>query len=100
MVYLFKWKWTWTIWIWVLAFTTIFPLIEVLPVAFEMLGFFTILSLVFTGALPLFDTENIKYHNTFGIMTGILSQICVTIICPYWLFLWVLMFLIILWEVV
>ena len=89
IVYIFKHKWLWTIWLWLVALLTLIPCIEILSrIGMEFLGFGTMACLMFCGAMPLFDKDNIKWHWITGIAGCILSQLCVYFIFPDWLMLW------------
>lgn len=86
------WRWLWTIWLWSVVICVAPSLIEALSgSSFQFVGFLTIASLLFIGALPLFDTDHLKWHNTLAIAGGIGSQICTILICPWWMFLWFIM---------
>ena len=68
------------------------PAIDALPEDMRMLGFLTLVCLAMCGAMPLGDSRvNRRAHNVFGILSGILSQVCVAIVCPCWLSAWSLM---------
>lgn len=88
-VWLLKYKWFWTLWIWFIAITLGIPVIEILPDPLKAIGFLMISSLGFVGAMPLFEEELRTVHNFLGIAAGILSQICVLIINPWWLLVWI-----------
>ena len=89
LVYVFKHKWLWTIWLWLVALLTLIPCIEILlRISMEFLGFGTMACLVFCGAMPLFDKDNVRWHWITGIAGCILSQLCVYFICCDWLSLW------------
>lgn len=86
------WRWLWTIWLWSVVICVAPSLIEALSgSSFQFVGFLTIASLLFIGALPLFDTDHLKWHNTLAIAGGIGSQICTILIYPWWMLLWVIM---------
>lgn len=42
----------------------------------------------FCGAMPLMEGESHKAHNILGVAAGILSQVCVLILCPWWAAVW------------
>lgn len=86
------WRWLWSIWLWLVGVLTLAPAIEALDKQdCGFLPFLTMVSLVFVGAWPLFDTDHKKLHYTFGIIAAILSQVCVLALCPWWLLLWLVM---------
>lgn len=84
-------RWLWTVWLWLVAMCLAPKLMETLPEELGFVGFMMLVCLIFVGAMPLFDKENGKWHNILGISAGILSQLCVLIICPWWLLSWLLM---------
>lgn len=89
LVYTFKHKWLWTLWLWLTTLLTLIPAIDHLSrVGMEFLGFGTFSCIMFCGAMPLFDKDNIKWHWITGIAGCILSQLCVWFIFPDWLSLW------------
>ena len=84
-------QWIWILYMWTIAFTVSPHIIELLDENFKVLGFLMMASLAFCGAMPLVeDSKNIA-HNVFGISAGILSQICVALINPKWLLVWIVM---------
>lgn len=90
MVFTLKgnWRWLWTIWMWAVTFCIGIPTIEVLNGDVEFLGFLMMGSLMFVGAMPLFELESKKEHYFFAAIGGLLSQVCVAMISPWWLFTW------------
>ena len=86
-----KQEWIWTAWMFTLAILTAPALLNALPDNLEGVGFATVASLAFCGAMPLVKSEKNTLHDIFGIATGILSQICVAIIAPKWLLVWIVM---------
>ena len=84
-----KWQWLWSIWLWAIAFLTCIPAINALAEkGAEALGFATLVCLVFTGALPLYDKDNKRMHYFFAYAAGILSQACVVGLDWHWLLVW------------
>lgn len=91
MVYLLPkggWQWLWTIWLWAVVFTLAPPLIEAMPDGWQFIAALMLATLAFTAAMPLFEQENKKRHYLFAIASGILSQLCVLILNPWWLLPW------------
>lgn len=80
-------RWIWIVWMWAVSLTLAPSLIE----KCGLVGFLTIGCLIFCGAMPLVKDEPNKMHNVFGIAAGILSQVCVAIINPWWLLLWIVL---------
>lgn len=85
------WRWLWTVWIWLTGLLIVGPLLEVLPECWEFLGALMVASLMFCGAMPLFVRELNRWHNGLGVAVGVLSQLCVLIVSPWWLMVWLLM---------
>lgn len=84
-----RWQWVWGIWLWSVAFTSCIPAITALEgKGAEAFGYLTLVCLVFTGAMPLYDADNKRMHYAFAIAAGILSQVCVGLISPIWLLAW------------
>lgn len=89
------WQWVWGVWLWAVAFLTSIPAIEVLDKkGFGGIAFCMLVALVFTGAIPLYDKNAQRAHYIFAISAGIISQICVLIVNPWWLLLWLLIIII------
>lgn len=90
MVFTLKgnWKWLWTIWLWAVSFTIGIPTIDALPDNVKFLGFLMMAGLVFTGAVPLFEKNGRRMHYACAIAAGILSQVCVAMIEPWCLLVW------------
>lgn len=85
-----RWQYLWTVWLWLVGLGVCIPLIEILPETWKFVGFLTMACIGFVGAMPLFVEEQRKAHNIFGVSAGILSQVCVLIVNPWWLTAWVL----------
>lgn len=81
-------RWLWTIWLWLVTVLLAPSLIDALSDKWQFIGFLMISCLLFTGAMPIFMKEHKKAHNVLGVTAGILSQVCVVIIDPWWLLLW------------
>lgn len=78
----------WTIWLWCVTILITPSLMDAIQEDWKFLGFLTVVCLMFVGAMPLIPTESNKVHNILGVTAGILSQLCVLIINPQWLWLW------------
>lgn len=91
MVYLLPkggWQWLWTLWLWAIVFTLAPPLIEAMPDSWRFIAVLMLVTLAITAAMPLSGQENKKFHYRFAIASGILSQLCVLILNPWWLLSW------------
>ena len=83
------WQWVWIIWMWAVAFTACIPLIEVMPSDLgKGLAFLTLVCLMFVGGMPVTERENSRAHSLFGVSAGVVSQVCVLLLCPVWLWAW------------
>ena len=84
-------QWSWSVWLWAVTFLVSIPTIEVLSEkGAESVGFAMMISLAFTGALPLIDKDGRKAHYIFAIIGSVASQACTFIISPWWLMMWLL----------
>lgn len=82
-------RWIWSMWIFCVTFLIAPSLMDAMPDEWRFIGFLQIACLAFVGSMPLFDTEHRNLHNIFGISAGVLSQVCVLIIRPWWLLAWI-----------
>ena len=98
LVYKMKHKWVWSVWM-VAVGMLLFPqLMKRMPEMWQFVGFLMILALIGTALTPIFIKEKEKVHYVLSIVLGILSQVCVLIISPWWILLWLVMVaLIIMW---
>lgn len=84
-----KLQWLWTLWIWAITVTLAPPLMEATEGnTLQFLAFFLVASLGLCGAIPLVAGEKNRAHYTLAAIAGILSQLCVIIINPWWLLVW------------
>ena len=84
-------RWLWIVWMWAVSLLMCIPLIDALPENVSGLGFLTLASLMLCGAMPISDSRvNRRAHNVFGILGGVLSQVCVAVVSPWWLAAWLL----------
>lgn len=79
----------WILWMWATSLLTCIPVIEVMPHGLKGIGFAAIVCLMLCGAMPISDRHiSRQAHNIFGILGGLLSQVCVGLICAEWLLAW------------
>ena len=90
-------RWLWSVWIWSMAFTAGIPMIDALGGTWwlGLTGFVTTGCLGVVGAMPLIAGKANFPQYLLAIFGGILSQICVILINPWALLVWVLFFLLI-----
>lgn len=81
-------RWIWTVWIWAATFTLTPVLFEAIPENFGIVAHCFATSMLFVGAMPLVKDSSNTAHNILGVSAGIFSQICVVLICPWWLVIW------------
>lgn len=92
LVHILKHKWVWTLWMWAVGFLTCIPAISALErIGMQFLGFGTLACLIFCAAMPIFMEDKKTWHNILGTSACILSQMCVMMICPWWLLSWLLL---------
>lgn len=91
MVFDFRHPWGWSVWLWAVTISLAPALLEAMPKDYQVLAFFTLAFLVFTGVVPLIDKEHRRWHYVFGFLAGICSQACVWKIYPWLLLLWIVM---------
>lgn len=84
-------QWVWTLWVWAVTMLMAPALLEAMPDGLHFIAFLTVASLMFCGAMPVVKHERNTAHNIFGVSAGILSQVCVLFIGPWWLLAWLLM---------
>jgi len=87
------WRYLWTAWLWAVSMLLMPVLMERLGSYWQFLGFLWCASMAFCGAMPLIRGDQNDAHNAFGIAAGVLSQVCVFVLAPWWLFTWVVMFI-------
>jgi hypothetical protein len=61
-----------------------------LLIATEYIGWLTLVSLLGAAVTPIINKDTYILHNVLGILGGILSQVCVFIISPWWLLVWII----------
>lgn len=84
-------QWLWTIWMILVDIFTFAPAIQVLDQrGLGFLAFLPMVMIAFVAVWPLFDEEHKKWHYVLGIAAGLVSQIDVWHICPWWFIAWLL----------
>ena len=80
-------RWAWSGWLIAVALTLMVPLMNTLyDVAW--LGWLTVVCLIGAGVTPIINQETRTMHHVCGIAAGVLSQVCVACLCPWWLLIW------------
>lgn len=87
-----RWRWLWSAWLAVVTLLMAPALTAAMAATWwtSLLAAATIICLAITAALPLLPGYHNRLHNVLGILSGVLTQVCVLFICPWWLMLWLL----------
>lgn len=84
-----KLRWLWSGWLVAVALTLMVPLMSALgDVAW--LGWLTVACLIGAAVTPVFRQDTRTIHNICGVAAGLLSQVCVACLCPWWLTVWLI----------
>ena len=62
---------------------------------FQFIAFLFLFCLLMVSGLPLIEKEKNKAHRIFAICSGVLSQVGVTMVCAWWLLVWLPMVLLV-----
>lgn len=82
-------RWAWSGWLIAVALTLMVPLMSALgDVAW--LGWLTVVCLLGAAVTPVFNRDTRTMHHVCGIAAGVLSQVCVACLCPWWLLVWLI----------
>lgn len=81
-------QWAWSTWLFFVALSLFTPMMEVMSESYQFLGFMMLCCLIGVAITPTIQQETHRWHNIFGVAAGLISQLCVALICPYWLVLW------------
>ena len=87
-------QWMWSVWLCAIAGLLFYPLMLALTdqcVGAESLGWITITCLIGTAVTPIIQDHTRRWHNILGIIAGIVSQVCVLLINPWWLLIWIVL---------
>lgn len=81
-------RWAWSGWLIAVALTLMVPLMSALGDV-GWLGWLTVVCLLGAG-YPMFRDESRHWHKVCAVAAGVLSQVCVSCLCPWWLLIWAL----------
>ncbi len=84
-------QWLWTVWVWAATYTLTPALFDIMPEDYGAVAHGFATAILFTGAMPLVRDEKNTAHNVLGITAGVFSQLCVLILNPVWLTVWMVM---------
>lgn len=82
-------RWVWSAWLVAVALTVMVPLMTALGDA-AWLGWLTVVGLAGAAVTPICNGDTKLLHDVFGVSAGVLSQVCVAVLCPWWLLVWLL----------
>ena len=82
-------RWAWSGWLVAVALTLMVPLMSALSDV-AWLGWLTVVCLIGAAVTPVFNRDTRTMHNICGVAAGILSQVCVACLCPWWLTVWLI----------
>ena len=86
------WKWVWAAWLALVTLTLAPALTDAMPEGWSsLIAYLCIICLAMTAAMPLVPGEHNTAHYALGIASGVLSQLCVVHISPWWLCIWSVM---------
>jgi len=80
-------QWWWSVWLAAVAITVMVPMMTALD-GFAWIGWLTSVCLIGAAVTPVIRSDTRRMHNICGIAAGILSQLCVVVLCPWWLLAW------------
>lgn len=83
------WQSIWALWLTMVSFCVAIPAISVLVGIGKLLGVFMMACLLFTSALPLTLSNISELHDYLAVASGVLSQVIVAVVNPWFLLLWV-----------
>lgn len=84
-------RWAWSGWLVAVALTLMVPLMSALDDV-AWLGWLMVVCLIGAAVTPVFNRDTRTMHHVCGIAAGVLSQVCVACICPWWLLVWLIWF--------
>lgn len=85
------WRWLWQAWLAAVMFLFAPMLFEIIPEEWGAVAHAFCTSLLFIAVLPLVRSEPNRPHYVLSVVAGVTSQMCVLLICPWWLFVWAVM---------
>jgi len=80
-------RWVWSAWLVAIAMTVMVPLMTALGDA-AWLGWLTVVGLAGAAVAPIINSDTLLLHDVCGVAAGVLSQVCVACLCPWWLLTW------------
>ena len=93
MAYRCKKKWLWTLWLWSTTFTLTPALFEVMPESWHGVAHAYATSMLLLGVIPFvkheYKGECNRAFSLLGMCACLFSQLCVAILCPYVLLVWI-----------
>lgn len=82
-------RWYYTAWMWVLSLTFAPALFLLTPYELDWAPHVLVTSLLLTSVLPLIERDGHGWHRVSTILSAATCSLCVYIVYPVWLLLWV-----------
>lgn len=80
-------QWWWSVWLSAVAISVMVLLMGCLG-DLGWVGWLTGICLMGAAVTPIIRKDTRTMHNICGVAAGLLSQVCVTCLCPWWLLVW------------
>lgn len=77
-----------TLWLWAATFSLTPGLFHLIPEEWEGLAHAYATSVVLCGIMPLICRQRNLLFVVFGLSSGVFSQCCVCVLCPWWMLVW------------
>ena len=77
-----------TLWLWSATFTLTPALFHLMPYEWQGLAHAYATSVVLCGIMPLLFRQRNLTFGVFGLSSGVFSQCCVCVLCPWWMLVW------------
>lgn len=82
-------RWYYTAWMWLLSLTFAPALFLLTPYELDWAPHVLVTSLLLTSVLPLIERDGHEWHRAATILSAATCSLCVYIVYPVWLLLWV-----------
>lgn len=84
------WRWLWSIWLWATVYTLTPKLFLVIPESGDPCAHAFATAMLLLGVLPLLKHEGNTGVFALGFVACFFSQVCVLLINPWWLLIWII----------
>lgn len=82
------WRWLWSVWMWSTVYTITPKLFHVIPEQGQPCAHAFATAMLLLGILPLLKHEGDRGVFALGLAACFMSQVCVALVCPWWLLMW------------